>query len=467
MKLTMRFLRPLLAPLLACLIIGGAIWWLQQPSTPEEASLRSLHRLMNRMETTPLAGAKPEDDFQTDFDLFSDMSNGSRPVDQAFFAKYQFEEMADRLFRTVKSKRGARIQDLDSSQTRNIIRIYLARGNQLCQAGKAKEGGEWFLRAMELNRKSATKDIFSCSFDNQITQVVGRYAAVWSEGERRAFMRRLQELPAPPDVRGLTTQNGNYVVTKAALKELSTTPLEDRRTKAMSICVRWGVRDPDWVAPPMALFSNLISADELDAEENALIQRLEPLTPVSIQEATKRSDEAWEILMAEQARGLQFIVEAHLSSPVELRRLLTSKVNARSDFSRFLLTFLTLSDEELGRLLEETSQGLNKKQLAELAKHPTPPDLRKKAELIFIGIFHRAYGDYEELLYSRIKMRCLELAMETAGKPTAAQVAALDGPCGSKLQLDQDEQGKPAILFKDKNGRYDKSHPILQLGPIK
>jgi hypothetical protein len=171
--------------------------------------------------------------------------------------------------------------------------------------------------------------------------------------------------------------------------------------------------------------------------------------------------------MAEQARGLQFIVEAHLSSPVELRRLLTSKVNARSDFSRFLLTFLTLSDEELGRLLEETSQGLNKKQLAELAKHPTPPDLRKKAELIFIGIIHRAYGDYEELLYSRIKMRSLELAMETAGKPTAAQVAALDGPCGSKLQLDQDEQGKPAILFKDKNGRYDKSHPILQLGPIK
>jgi hypothetical protein len=171
--------------------------------------------------------------------------------------------------------------------------------------------------------------------------------------------------------------------------------------------------------------------------------------------------------MAEDARAFQFIVEAHPSSPLELRRLLTSKVNARSDFSRFLLTILTFSDEELRQFLEETSHGLNKKQLAALAKHPTPPDLRKKAELIFVGIFHRAYGDYEELLYSRIRMRCLELAMETAGKPTAAQIAALEGPCGSELRLDQDEQGRPAILFKDKNGRYDKSHPLLQLGPIK
>lgn len=463
----MRFLRPLLAPLLACLIIGGAIWCLQQPSTPEEASLRSLHRLMERMENTPLVGAKPEDVDQNDFAPFTDMSNGSRPVDQSFFAKYQLEEMADQLFRTVKSKHGDRIQDLDVSQTKNIIRVYLARGNQLCQAGKATEGGEWFLRAMELNRKSTSKDMFVCGFDNQIIHVVARYAAVWSEGERRAFMRRLQELPAPPDVRGLTTQNVTYPITKAALKELSNIPLEDRRTKAMSICIRSGTRYPDEFALVLAMLSYLVSEDELDAEANALIQRLEPLTPAAIQAAIKHSDEAWEILMAEQARAEQFIVEAHPSSPRELRRLLTSKVNGRSDFSRFLLIMLTLSDEELGPLLEDASHGLSKKQLAQLAKRPTPPDFRKKAELIFIGMIHRGYGDYLQLLRFRINMRCLELAMETAGKPTAAQVASLEGPYGSELRLDQDEQGRPAILFKDEHGRYDKSNPLLQLSPIK
>lgn len=455
----MRFLRRLLAPLAASLIVGAAIWFIQLPETPSEATLRDLERLMHKMEASPIAGAKPGD-IETEFNRFSAMSGGRQAVDPNWLAKHGLEIMADRLLRTVTAKETARAAKMDPTRDEYIIRVYLLRGHQLCQQGKAGEGRDWFIRALEYSRLPTNQDgMFGCLREFTVLHSVARYATAWPESERSAFMQRFHALPAPPDLRTMA----NHALLRAGLKELAPLPDAERRAKAVEVAIRMG-HDPDWTASFLVMSSYLITSDQLDSEVAALIGRLEPLTGASIQAANKRSDEAHDVLLAEELKFLQAIAQARPGTPEELRRVLPS---LKPDFLGLGKILSAADDEELLEYLRRSATEVDKSKLALLSKHPDSPDASKRAELFFLGAIQRNENPFRFLLSMRIQTRCFELAMATGGKPTADQIEAYEGPNGGRLRLDKDSSGQRAILCKQSDGRYDPEHTLLVLDPIK
>jgi hypothetical protein len=460
----MRFFRGLLAPFIACLIVGAAIWFVQLPDTPTEAPLRDLERLMNKMVESSITGAKPGDEIETDWDRFEGMSFGNLRADTGLLAQYRLEEMAERLTRMDMAKLAMPEAEIRPTLDLGVIRVYLIRGHSLCQQGKSAEGREWFLRALAFARMRANQHaVFSCRHEYAIIRSLGSYASIWSEDERRAFLRRFHELPAQPGVREILTRNGVHPALKGALEELPALPRDERLARAKKICAGSG-RSSNLLADLCVFTSYLISAEELEAETVALTRRLEPLTAASIQAVDRRSDEAHETIQAEAARLRQFITQARPQSPQELRNLLAGK----EDPLNFIKSiYAAATDEEVAEALNTDNLPMSKKEQELLAKHPTPLDPGKKAEYVYIGIIHRGAAEYRDLLGLKIVTRCLELAMETGAQPTAGQVAAIEGRYGETLLLGRAHNGQRAILQRSKGDSSAQDDPLLILDPIK
>ena len=460
----MSFLHRLLAPFAACLIVGAAIWFIQQPDTPTEATLRDLERMMNKMVVCDIAGAKPDDEVATDWDRFEGMSFGKLRADTGLLAQYRLEEMAERLARLDIAKLAMPEAEIRPTLDLGVIRVYLIRGHSLCQQGKSAEGREWFLRALAFARMRANQHAwFSCRHEYAVIRSLGPYASTWPEDERRAFMQRFHELPAQPDVRAILTRNGVHPALKVALKELPALPPAKRLARAKEICAGSG-RSSGLLADLCVFTSYLISAEELEGETVDLTRRLEPLTAASIQAADRRSDEAHETIQAEAARLRQFITQARPRSPQELRNLLARK----EDPLNFIKSiYAAATDEEIAEALNTDNRPMNKEEQALLAKYPTPLDPRKRAEYVYIGIIHRGAGEYRDLLGLKIATRCLELTMETGGQPTAGQVAAIEGRYGEKLLLGRAHNGQRAILQRSKGDSSAYDDPLLTLDPLK
>ena len=455
----MSFLHRLLAPFAAGLIVGAAIWFVQLPDTAEEACMRDLGRLLKKMEDSPIAGAKPGDEIETDWDRFLAMSQGKLRIDVSLLSQYRLEETTERLLQATKAKEFARSAKLDSTRDQNIVRVYLFRGHQLCQQGRLTEGRDWFFRALAYSRLRADQDgMFGCLREYDIIRSVGRYATTWSESERAEFMKGLRGLPAPPDLHTLTS----HAFLKAGLRELAPLPAERRKAKAVEFCIRTG-HDPDWVAEMLVLSSHNITSDQLEQETAALIGRLQPLSFASIQAATKRSDEVSEIIEAEAVKFAQSVHQAQPRNAQEFRRVLQEK----ADFFSLGKVLAAATDEEVLDLVEQSKTPLNKNNLALISKHPASPDASKHAELFFLGVIQRGTGPFQYLLTMKTQARCFELAMATGGKPAAAEVAALEGPYGGPLTLDKDSSGRRAVLFRDEHFHYNPDNPLLVLDPIK
>lgn len=460
----MRFLRRLLTPFVACLIVSAAIWFMQLPETPAEATLRDLERLMNKMVESPVAGAKPGDEVEIDWDRFDGISFGNLRADAGFLAQYRLEEMAERLTRMDMAKLAMPAAEIRPTLDLGVIRVYLIRGHLLCQQGRIAEGRDWFLRALTFSRMRANQHApFSCRHEYAIIRSIGSYASTWSEDERRAFMQRFHELPAQPDVRAILTRNGVHPALKVALQELPALPHAERLARAKKICVGTG-RSSNLLADLCVATSYLISAEELEAETVATTRRLDPLTAASVQAADRRSDEAYEALQAETVRLRQFIAHAQPRSPQELRSLVAGMDDPLNLIKSI---YAPATDAELSEALKSDNLPMSKRELQLLAKYPTPLDPRKRAEYVYVGIIHRGAGEYRDLLGLKIATRCLELAMETGGQPTAGQVEAIEGRYGETLLLGRAHNGQRAILQRSKSDSSAQDDPVLILDPIK
>jgi len=202
---------PTLSGLLACLLIGGIAEARAAEPGPAEKIYREAKRYTEALDTLELDGKTTratKDIWMSTLSKYLEMTEGEKPVDQAFFENINLAAAADSLLPLFGNPVPADITppDFDSSDGKVIpglhdaARLLLARGHQLCQQGKNSEGRDWFFRAHQLARTVGGKrEHAAACIDSAAQDSAARYTSTWPETERLEYFRKISQLKPLPD----------------------------------------------------------------------------------------------------------------------------------------------------------------------------------------------------------------------------------------------------------------------------
>ncbi|MEY4034140.1 MAG: hypothetical protein RL492_1334 [Verrucomicrobiota bacterium] len=392
--------------LLGCLTVANAA---SSPLKGDEL-YAEIRRFNDALGAKPLPAPYPGG--MTEADLLDEMSLGSDRVDPAFCERIGLEALSDRIqpilqepFPDFLGKEIMRVRG-----TLVACRLFLLRGRLLCQQGKAVEGQQWMLKAHQLARRpQADHNLFNLlcasALENLGLHAAANHAETWSESDRLAYIKSLEQLAPLPRIDVAAKQDNRSLPPEYSIPTWIKTlkPLTPAQRKE-KLAQTFGQLADFQNDPPSYL--------------RRLQTFLENLTP-----------ENWEDLLA--------------SVPAELHPLTTERLRAFQARNAEALA-LVQADEALaaGRIF-------------------TSPD--RKAEPLFRVLFASSIASAARTrLDTELKLQLLKQVLRRGADFGEKDLVGLTDASGNPLRLGKSEDGNhKAIKAGSSVGDF------LTLGPIK
>lgn len=308
----MRF-APTIRRLWPCLLLG-CLTAVNAADNPlqGDALMAEVRRLDQALSAKQLPAPNP--DGMTEADLLDEMSSGSRRVDPAFCERIGLEALSDRLqpilqepFPLFIGKGNVRLRD-----TLVSCRLFLLRGRLLCQQGKVAEGQQWMLKAHQLARRpQADRNLFNVvcasAFEGLGISAAANHAGTWSESDRLAYIKALEQLGPSPRIDVATRQDNismqpEYSIPTwiETLKPLPPAQRKEKLAQAFGQLAGFADDPPAYLRRLQTFLENL-TPERWEALLADIPAELHPLTPERLRAFKARNVEALALLQADEA----------------------------------------------------------------------------------------------------------------------------------------------------------------------
>jgi hypothetical protein len=155
-----------------------------------------------------LVGKQKLDWIETEKDLLWEIATGYHPVDQVFCERIGLAAATESLVPLLDSPTPITSKESVFKIPQGMQatgKLFIARGHQLCQQGKAAEGRSWFLKTHALARKcggdqSLIQLLMAVFLENEAQSAAACYVEVWTKAERLEYIDKLNTLKPLPDL---------------------------------------------------------------------------------------------------------------------------------------------------------------------------------------------------------------------------------------------------------------------------
>jgi hypothetical protein len=173
-----------------------------------EKLYQEARRYRDELRDKEIAGPKKRDGIETEDDLLGAIASGEITADQAFCVRIDLAAATQSLLPLLDSPAPSPSKENAFKIAQGMQaagKLFIARGQQLCQQGKDSEGRVWFLRTHALARKcggdqSLIQLLTAVYLENFAQSAAACYIEVWTKAERLEYVEKLNALRPLPDL---------------------------------------------------------------------------------------------------------------------------------------------------------------------------------------------------------------------------------------------------------------------------
>lgn len=177
-----------------------------EPASAEKL-YQDAYRFTDALTHQEIKGVQKPDGIETADDLLGAIASGEITADQGFCERIGLAAAAESLLPLLDSPAPTLSKENAFKLARGVQaagKLFIARGQQLCQQGKDSEGRTWFLRTHTLARKcggdqSLIHLLTAIYLDNSAQTAAASYVEVWPKAERLEYISKLNALQPLPD----------------------------------------------------------------------------------------------------------------------------------------------------------------------------------------------------------------------------------------------------------------------------